>query len=350
MKRVTISDIAEHLGISKYSVSRALAGKSGVSEATRARVIAAAKELGYQPGSRDGQANPVRSHNLVLIIRRDEVHDHEFWMEVISGCEEEARRAGYDLVTRPLAREEMEQKPVLDHVAGLIVAGSRARPAMDHYLAAGIPAVLITYPHPLEKIDSVTIADWEGGYAMAHHLIELGHRRLAFVTDTPEKPSHAWRYAGFRARIERQDDARVIQLYIDADAPGASFERQFMKLAGSDQRPTAVFCATDGLALTVMWALNRNGLTVPDDVSVAGCNDILEAQRSTPKLTTLQIPKRALGSQAVSLLIDMIEGRRRPGVPRRISLMPSLILRESTAAPRPVRRISREPMVVRPNG
>ena len=82
-----------------------------------------------------------------------------------------------------------------------------------------------------------------------------------------------------------------------------------------------------------MWALNRNGLRVPEDVSVVGCNGIIEAQRSVPKLTTLHIPKRAIGAEAVRLLMAAIEGERPDDVPRRISLPPSLVVRESTAPP-----------------
>src|SRR5690606_18514804 len=148
LKRVTMDDIARHLGISKYSVSRALAGKPGVSEETRRRVLTAARDLGYRVPARDGSPTR-RGRNLVLIIRSDEVHDHEFWMEVIAGCEGAARSAGFNLITRPLGPEEMGLQPSLDGVAGLLVAGSRARPAMEPYTSRGIPTVLITYPKPL---------------------------------------------------------------------------------------------------------------------------------------------------------------------------------------------------------
>lgn len=334
MKRVTIEDIAERLGLSKFSVSRALSGKPGVSDATRARVVRVAREMGYQlPTRQEPTGAKEGGGNLVLIIRRDEVHDHEFWMDVMSGCEETARKIGYSLVTRPLSLEEMEQPPPLHNVDGLLVAGSRARPAMDRYLTSNIPTVLITYPEPLEDIDSVTIADYEGGFAMAEHLIQLGHRRLVFVSDTPDKPSHSWRNAGFRARVEMEQGAEIIQLAIAPDAPGASFEKAFFNRSPVDDLPTAIFCATDGLALTVMWALNRNGVSVPDDVSVVGCNDILEAQRATPELTTLQIPKREIGTEAVLSLIQRINGERIGKPPRRLVLMPRLVVRSSTAAP-----------------
>lgn len=329
-----MDDIARHLGISKYSVSRALAGKPGVSEETRRRVLTAARDLGYRVPARDGSPGR-RGRNLVLIIRSDEVHDHEFWMEVIAGCEGAARSAGFNLITRPLGTEEMELQPSLDDVAGLLVAGSRARPAMEPYTSRGIPTVLITYPKPLEPYDTVTGADWEGGYAVAEHLLKLGHKRLVFVSDTPEKPSHANRFKGFCAALEAAGDPEVeVQaITIDSQSPGASFEKAFIGLAEGGQRPSAVFCATDGLALTVMWALNRNGLAVPHDVSVVGCNGIMEAERSVPKLTTLEIPKRLIGAEAVRTLLDRLTSPGAPHVPRRLSFTPTLVIRESTAAP-----------------
>src|SRR5690606_8250785 len=123
----------------------------------------------------------------------------------------------------------------------------------------------------------------------------------------------------------------VQAITIDSQSPGASFEKAFMGLAEGGERPTAVFCATDGLALTVMWALNRNGLEVPHDVSVVGCNGIMEAERSVPKLTTLEIPKRLIGAEAVRTLLDRLTSPGVTHVPRRLSFTPTLVIRESTA-------------------
>src|SRR5690625_3403171 len=100
MKRVTMDDLATHLGISKYSVSRALSGKSGVSEQTRERVWAAARKLGYELPRANSEGRRKQRGQLVLVMSRDEVHDHEVWMDVISGCEEAARQVGYSLITR----------------------------------------------------------------------------------------------------------------------------------------------------------------------------------------------------------------------------------------------------------
>jgi LacI family transcriptional regulator len=334
LKNVTLQDIASHLRLSKYSISRALSGKGGVSERTRQDVLAAARDLGYRhPAVYEQGGDVTQGGHIVLLIPREDVHDSEFWLDVIAGAEEEANRLGYALVTRPIADDTAAASPPPSWVRGLIIAGSRAREAVAPYLEAGVPATLITYPKPLERLDSVTIGDWEGGYVAGDHLYDLGHRAIAFVTASLQKPSNAERLRGLLDSLAQHEDATATNVVLDAHDPGISFERHYRDLERRGTPPTALFASTDSVAFTAIWALNRCGIHVPDDVSVVGFNDSSQASTFVPKLTTLRVPMRTIGTTAMHNLHGRIT-KEAQTPPLRLTLPPEFVLRESTAPPK----------------
>jgi LacI family transcriptional regulator len=328
LRRVSLGDIAARLGISKYSVSRALTGKPGVSEATRQRVLQMARELHYRDFALK-EAKTEGDRLVVLLIPYQDLEDGEFWMGVMTGAVSEAAELGYAFVTQPLTDGNPTRAPS-QQVVGVIVAGSKARPALQPFVDAGVPASLITYAMPLETFDTVHAADREGGTAAARHLVALGHRRLAFVTEGPEKPSFAARARGFYEGAE--DGVTVVDLHIDRDEPGLSFERQFRALGDSGAAPTGILASTDAVAFAVAAALGRLGFAVPQHVSLIGFNGGIASSRFVPKLTTLRIPTWEIGATAMRFLHERIEGLSTPA--RRLQLVPALVLRDSTAAVR----------------
>ena len=331
MKRVTLDSLAAELGISKYSVSRALGGKRGVSEQTRKRVLDAARAVGYEHAAVGSRRRAGGQDVIVLLIPHQDVADVEFWMGIIAGAGRVAEDLGYKFVTRPLELGDEHQPVGVEQIAGVIVAGSRARPSMRPYLDAGVAVAMVTYPQPLEPLDIVGNADDEGGIAVARHLIELGHRRLAFVTEAPDKPSFAARSRGFTEAAAAEGLA-VEQIVIDPERPGATFERQYRELAKRGEGPTGVFASTDAVAFAVAWALGRLGLHVPRDVSLVGFNDGYGSARFVPRLTTLRAPTQEMGAATMRFLHDRIEGD--DGPPRRLRLAPTLVVRDSTASAR----------------
>jgi LacI family transcriptional regulator len=328
-KPVTLTDIATRLGISKYSVSRALTGKPGVSGTTRERVLHVARELGYQHPALEQRAGAAGDRTVVLLIPLQDLEDVEFWMGVIAGASSAATDLGYTFVTRPLDTSEDPARAPTVQVAGVIVAGSKARPAWRPYADAGVPASLITYATPLEPYDTVHAADWEGGAVVTDYLVGLGHRRLAYVTESPEKPSFAARARGFRETAQRHPGVETEAMHIDRDEPGVSFERAYRALVARRRAPTGMLASTDSTAFAVASALGRLGLGVPQDVSLVGFNDAIGSARFVPKLTTLSIPTRHIGAAAMRYLHERIEGVRVPA--RRLEFVPTLIVRDSTA-------------------
>lgn len=330
MKSVSLSDIAARLGISKYSVSRALTGKPGVSDATRQRVLRVAQEMGYVHAALEERTTDPRERTVVVLIPLQDLDDAEFWMGVIAGAVSEATELGYTIATRPIDSADDGTRAPRPLVQGVIVAGSKARSALPPFVEAGVPASLVTYPTPLEPFDAVHAADWEGGAMVAKHLAELGHVRLAYVTEGPEKPSFAARARGFREAAMAESGIEVGEMHIDCDEPGLSFERQYEVLAEERRAPTGLLTSTDSVAFAVAAALGRLGFDVPRDVSLVGFNDAVGSSRFVPKLTTLRIPTGDIGAAAMRFLHERIEGVRTP--PRRLEFAPTFVLRDSTAA------------------
>jgi LacI family transcriptional regulator len=331
MKRVTLDSLAVELGISKYSVSRALGGKRGVSEETRQRVLDVARAHGYRHAAVGSRRRAGGQDVIVLLIPHQDVADVEFWMGIIAGAGRVAEDLGYKFVTRPLELGDDHQPVGLEQIVGVIVAGSGARPAMRPYLDAGVAVAMVTYPLPLEAVDIVGNADDEGGIVVAQHLMELGHTRLAFVTEAPDKPSFAARGRGF-GEAAAAAGLGVEQITIDPERPGATFERHYRELATRGEGPTGVFASTDAIGFAVAWALGRLGLNVPRDVSLVGFNDGYGSARFVPRLTTLRAPTQEMGAATMRFLHDRIEGS--DGPPRRLRLAPTLIVRDSTAVAR----------------
>lgn len=326
MKQVTLDDLAEHLDISKYSVSRALSGKNGISEKTRHRVLGAATDLGYEHPALQKWSSAV--NNVILVIPHQDMNDGEFWLEVISGAEEEAQSLGYGLITRPLSRETQASSKLPQQLKGIVIAGSEAREALQSHLKNDLPAILISYPKPLESLNSVTIGDWEGGYHAGEHLIGLGHTHLAFVSDRNQRPSSRERLRGIKDAALKQD-VRLDELNLDPTNLGLSLEHQYAAAIQQNDRPTGLFCATDGIAFTTIWTLGRLELNVPKDASVIGFNDTLQAEQFVPRLTTLRVPKRAIGAAAMRRLHDQIQGQA-GDTATRLSLPPTFVERDST--------------------
>ncbi len=328
-KEVTLGTIAKCLNLSRYSVSRALSGKNGVSEETRQAVFKIAQELGYQH-----HAIKEEGSNIMLLIPQDSAYNSEFWINVIGGAEQEAERLGFNLITRPLLQGAAHTVlPLKRQIHGLIGVGHRSRELVEIYAEAGIPITLITHPKPLETFDTVTTRNWEGGFVVGQHLVELGHRKITFVTDITDELTREERLRGLKDAVRGYSTVEVNELRMHLDHLGEEFERVFAPALNDRSNATAIFCSLDVIAFYVIWALNRLGLKVPQDVSVVGFTDCAQASQFVPKLTTVHSPMRHLGIAAMQNVFRQIESKGSSGLPRHISIAPKLILRESTAQP-----------------
>jgi len=326
MAKVTLQDIADQVGLSKFAVSRALAGKTGVSDATREVIAAAAHELGYS------RAVPRRNNGEIQLI----FHDHdpvnsELAMQIQSGVQSEAATFGVTLRMGWTHDAEQVGRLAADS-AGVILFGPHSKNAIEALRKAGKPIVRMGWLSPLEQIDQVMGADHEAGAAVGEFLAQLGHRQIAYVEGQTGFRGRRERLYGLRETAEYQHGAVVHELKF---AESTGFVDSFKALTKSGVAVTALFCAHDGLAVTVISELLQLGYRIPDDITVIGYGDFSAARHITPQLTTVRLPGRDMGIAAVRLLLDRIRfGPRNIGSSQRLYMVPQIVERASSAPAR----------------
>lgn len=332
--RVTIQDIADKVGLSKFSVSRALSGKSGVGKDTRNKVLRAAHAMGYR-----GQILSDQPQGQILFVRQEiDPVLSELWLNMMHGAEIEAERLGYTIV--PRQAQFLENTNDLDPaIVGLILAVPRPSDLGDVAARTGLPVVCASYVGPLDNFDQVVGADWEAGMSVARMLTDLGHRNVAFVHGSSVPLGRAERFRGFYDGMMQFSESRVDDIVFD-EAIG--FRRAMLSYLEEGGRPTALFCAHDGIAVTAISELLRFGIQVPDDVSVVGFNDFASARQISPRLTTVRTPQVEMGAAMVRRITDRIfSSGENPKPPIRISLAGEIVQRESTGPAEPAEWVKR---------
>lgn len=320
--RVTIQDVADKLGLSKFSVSRALSGKSGVAEATRSRVLRAAHAMGYRVN-----AEIAHAVGQILFVRQEiDMVSSEMWLNMLHGAETEAERLGYAVVPRQaryLGSSEMDPA-----VVGLILAVPRPSDITELAARTGLPVACATYVEPMSRFDQVVCADWEAGVAVGRMLTGLGHRQVAFVHGSTLPVGRSERFRGLRDGMLETAGTTVDDIVFDESQ---GFRRAFLAHIREGGAPTALFCAHDGIAVSAVSELLRLGLRIPDDISIVGNSDFAAASQISPRLTTVRVPHVEIGATMVRCIADRLsnaEGSARP--PMRISLISEIVRREST--------------------
>ena len=326
MARVTLATIAKQTGLSKFAVSRALSGKSGVSEETRAIVQQAAADLGYlRPSS-------TQTPNLMGIVFHDaDLVNSELHLLIQTGFQAEAQRRGYQarMIWTHLV-DEIEAFAL--NCAGVAMVGPHTRESMYKVKGLGIPLVRNGWIEPLETFDMVHGTDHEAGAAVGKYLYDLGHRRIAYVHGAPRYRGRRERYYGLREVLEDCPDVELRQMTFDADY---HFIDRLREIQADGFEPTAYFCAHDGLALTAMSQLMHLGYRIPQDVTVIGFGDFSAAMQITPNLTTVKTLGQEIGAGLVRVLDDRAHGRINPAVPLRVMVTGHLVERKSSG-PAPV--------------
>lgn len=322
-QKITLDDLSRQLGLSKFSVSRALSGKPGVSEKTRDAVMQLARDVGY---NHTGVPPLATGEKIVhLIIPQADAINSSFWIEVIEGAETEARAMGYRLVIDVLSSDRGTDI-LQDNVHGLLLAGRRSRGIIEPFMQLDIPKVLIGHPRPMELIDSVQAANFDGGYCAGDVLAKLGHRCIAFFTDAPEDEGRNLRQAGLVEAMRVHDGIALPAVRFD---PSVDAKTLVLETLRGPQMPTAFAGATDFVAMTLAWGLMELGLKIPQHISVVGSNDSHTASQLGVKLSTVRQPMHEIGAAAMQALRWRLEQAAPNARPRRTLLTPEFIERST---------------------
>lgn len=336
-KRVTSKDIARLAGVSRTTVSFVLNNTAGmrISEDTRQRVLDAVKQLNYHPDQAARSMASGRQRILGFVVRQsaDQAFADLFLPQVLNGLTKAAGEQGYRVIFEPIAPEDHGDSYGLltrtRHVDGIILSGPRSddRELIDIHEEGAHVVLMGQLPDsgiPLIDVDNV------GGAELAtRHLIELGHRRIALITNAlPAYTASIDRRAGYQQALEGAGIAYDESLVRYGNLTPHSGDEAMTDLLGTRERPTAVFVASDTVALGAMQAVRRQGLRVPQDIALVSFDDIPLAEFVDPPLSTIHLPAYALGWGAADMLLQLIEGEEPLQKPN-VILETELIVRES---------------------
>ena len=328
--RPTIADVASRSGVSTATVSRVLSGATSSRPTTRARVLAAAKELDYKP-SAVARALKVQATRTIGLLIAD--IQNPFFPQLVSAVEAEAVDRGYGLVLCNPSDDPARELAALDllierRVDGIMVASSRAMRRHASLLREiGVPVVLLNSGR-VEGLPSIDTAQRRGARLGAEHLLELGHRRIGHITAPRTNAAAADRLAGARDAVRAfGDDAELFVADGDSHVEGgAAAATRLVTIA----RCTGIVCYNDLTAIGAMRGVRSTGLRVPEDVGIVGFDDIDLAAWIDPPLTTVRQPTEAMGRWAVERLVRLATGEA-PIEPTSVHLEPELVVRGSTA-------------------
>ncbi len=332
----TIRDVARHAGVSVATVSHVINGTQYVSPELRERVLQAISALKYRP-NRLARALSRREVPLIALVVPD--ISNPYWSCLARAVQDVTDRHGYSVIVCStdglLQREVRFLESVSGWISGLILHPYHlTHEHLASYVSDDTAVVILGDFLRAEGAsgnwDHIRGNNEGGARAAVDHLIALGHTRIAFIQGPPGTPSGSRRLAGFRQALESAGLLVDDSLLIPGDYTREAGRAGVATLLGMEHPPTAVFCANDLMALGAMEEAQRLGHQVPRDLSIVGFDDIDEAKRARPPLTTVQQPPERLGRVAAEALVERLNGRKEP---RDEWLTFSVVVRGSTAPP-----------------
>lgn len=325
-----IYDVARHARVSVATVSAVVNGTAFVTRALRDRVETAIEKLGYHPNLLARSLAKRQSHTIGMIVPDIA---NPFFPEVIRGVEDAAHAAGYSVLLangdNDPAKEELYLSLFLaKRVDGLLLTkgpGRMPREVIARLKATEISVVQLARTIPGFRSDAVLMDDWGAGYEAVSHLLRMGRRRIGMITGLPDVSTTKQRLAGYRQALEDFGHQVDDELIMEGD-----FRVHSGYAAGLDllkKRPDAVFISNYLMSVGFIKVLRQYQLRCPEDVAIVTCDDHPWLDAFSPRLTTIDLPKRDLGAEAARVLIARIA--RRKGKYRTVQLKSSMCIRES---------------------
>jgi len=340
MMSTTIKDIAELAGVSHSTVSRALSGNPLISTETAARIKKIAQEMGYQPSAAARSLKTHQTHALGVVLSSI---DDPFFSEILRGIEDVALAHHYSLFIaasqRDAEREQLIVRAMREHsVDGIIICSSTFSESQGHALSQfGIPMVVVNNQAAEDYRYSIYHDDIDGTRQLTRHLLDLGHRRIAYLGNSLSGRTTYDRQLGFEQEMATAG-LPIPPEYL-ASVPGGNPDSGISaldSLLDLPNRPTAIICFNDMMAIGILKALHQSDIRVPEEMSITGFDNIVFSAYTTPPLTTFDQPKRSIGTKAAEQLLALLNTGADPiagDQPRIQVLQGRLLVRKSTASP-----------------
>lgn len=333
MRRVTITDVARKAGVSVSTVSKVMNGRDGIAVTTQEHVQRVIAELGYV-GNIGAQSLRARRTGVVGVL----VSQFEpYSAEILKGVGSAAQGTRSEIMAwagasnNPPAPSGWE-RTLLGRLAGSLIDGAIIVTPSVEALPGSFPVVAVDPQAADPATPSVAVDDEGGTRSAVQHLVELGHTRIGYLGGRADLASAAARERGFRSAMHESGltiDESLVRVG-DYTAPGAVLPAA--ELLDHHGRPTAIVAANDASALQVVAGAISRGLSVPEDLSVVGFDDVPEASKHAPTLTTVAQPLRSIGAMALTMLLELLAKRELQDLHRRLPTQ--LVVRGSTSPPR----------------
>lgn len=330
--KVTMSTIARKFGVSKNTVSLALRGVGGISDKTRKLVVETAAKMGYNYKSADKASE---SRNLCIVIPKSTQDALDFFSSIQMGIEEEARKNNINSILHYYNEADGEpQTPISIQegmISGIITLGRVGRNMVLKLKSAGLPIVMVDHYFDDLEMDCILTDNHSGGYTAALHLIQNGHRNIAFFGNINASVSFYDRYMGYRKALEKSGlpEPRHNKALIECSELilADEFAAVLRRVAAEGELPSGFVCCNDKAAITLCKSLKQLGLDVPGQASVVGFDDISAASDIEPELTTMRVRRECMGRKAVNRLMARLSGDG--GIAEKLLLSASLVERST---------------------
>lgn len=330
----TIKDVAKRAGVSTTTVSHVINKTRFVAEETTKAVWQAIQELHYSPSAVARSLKVNHTKTLGLLATSSEA---PYFAEIIEAIEHHCFERGYTLILGNAHNDLQKQRAYLSMMAqkrvdGLLVMCSEYPDDLLSMLEENrnIPMVVMDWGESRgDFTDTVLDNAFHGGYLAGRYLIERGHRDIGAIPGQMERNTGGGRHAGFLQALTEAGITVRDEWIVQGDFEPESGHRAMQQILQQKQRPTAVFCGGDIMAMGAICAADEMGLRVPQDISVIGYDNVRNARYFTPALTTVHQPKAQLGEEALEMLLDRIINKREES--KTIEVHPTLIERRSVA-------------------
>lgn len=328
----TVKDVAKVAGVSTATVSRALANPEKVSESTRAKVAQAVAETGYSPNA--AARNLRRSESKTIVVILPDIAN-PFFSDIISGLEETAHSAGYKVLLGDSAHDPERAQGYFDLVPtnqadGIVLLTTEIPYALvkDRQANSGFPMVMACEYFNELTIPTIHIDNERGAAKAVDFLISLGHEVIGTISGPSNNPICVDRHQGYVSELQKAGLTIHDGLVREGDFSFSAGYEQGSAMLSQTEKPTAIFCHNDEMAIGVIKAARDLNINVPTELSVIGFDNIKFGEYCEPELTTVHQPREDIGKQAMKLLLDIIAEKE---VPIDKKLKTQLIVRESTA-------------------
>ncbi len=334
---VTIVDIARDLGVSHATVSRVLNSRDGVKAVTRQRVLDAVDRLGYIANPQARRLAGGRSRVIGLIVSG---LTNGYANLLLEGIETALSETDYDLLlysSVSRSRRQIHESGYVDRLMNgladglIIISPFFPEPYLDRLERHHFPYVLVDHSDQRGSRPVISATNFQGAYDATNYLIQLGHQRIAFISGWQVHPSTHERLEGYKAALTTHGLDFDPALIREGDFLIEGGFRAALELFALPQPPTAVFASSDDMAIGVMNAVRQVGLRIPEDISIMGFDDIVQASLVYPTLTTVSQSLYQTGETALNMLLGYIEN---PQLPRQQQVIATqLMIRNSCQAP-----------------